>query len=68
MWAVECDNKTFTQLISGNKAEFFFWPGDAAFYSKWIRHLVCGNLNLICETLCAGVESGLLISMLEKLN
>ena len=40
-----------------------------------IRHLICGNnlnwllnLNLIYETLCTGVGSGLLISMLEKLN
>ena len=40
-----------------------------------IRHLICGNklnwllmLNLIYETLWAGAGSGLLISMLEKLN
>ena len=40
-----------------------------------IRHLICGNslnwlpnLNLICETLWTGTNSGLLISMLEKLN
>ena len=40
-----------------------------------IRHLICGNnlnwllnLNLIYETLWTGVRSGLLISMLGKLN
>ena len=40
-----------------------------------IGHLTCGNrcngllnLNLICGTLLTGVGSGLLISMLEKLN
>ena len=40
-----------------------------------IRHLICGNnlnwllnLNLIYETLQTGVRSGLLISMLAKLN
>ena len=40
-----------------------------------IRHLICGNnlnwllnLNLICKTLWTGVRSGLLISMLRKLN
>ena len=40
-----------------------------------IRHLVCGNnlnwllnLNLVYETLWTGARSGLLISMLEKLN
>ena len=40
-----------------------------------IRHLICGNnlnwllnLNLIYETLWTGAGSGLLISMLEKLN
>ena len=40
-----------------------------------IRHLICGNnenwllnLNLIYETLWTGTGSGLLISMLEKLN
>ena len=40
-----------------------------------IRHLICGNnlnwflnLNLIYETLCTGVSSGLLISMLGKLS
>ena len=40
-----------------------------------IRHLICGNnlncllsLNLIYETLCTGVRSGLLISILEKLS
>ena len=40
-----------------------------------IRHLICGNnqswflnLNLIYETLWTGEGSGLLISMLEKLN
>ena len=40
-----------------------------------IRHLICGNnlnwllnLNLIPETLCTGARSGLLISMLGKLN
>ena len=40
-----------------------------------IRHLICGNnlnwllnLNLIYETLWTGVKSGLLISMLGKLN
>ena len=40
-----------------------------------IRHLICGNnlngllnLNLIYETLRAGVRSGLLISMLGKLS
>ena len=40
-----------------------------------IRHLICGNnlnwllnLNLICETLWIGARSGLLISMLAKLN
>ena len=40
-----------------------------------IRHLVCGNnlnwllnLNLIYETWWIGVRSGLLISMLAKLN
>ena len=40
-----------------------------------IRHLICGNnlnwllnLNLIYETLWRGVGSGLLTSMLEKLN
>ena len=40
-----------------------------------IRHLISGNdqnwllnLNLICETLSTGAESGLLISMHEKLN
>ena len=40
-----------------------------------IRHLICGNnlnwflnLNLIYETLCTGVSSGLLISMLGKLT
>ena len=40
-----------------------------------IRHLVCGNnenwllkLNLIYEMLYSGSGSGLLISMLEKLN
>ena len=40
-----------------------------------IRHLICGNnlnwllnLNLIYETLWTGARSGLLISMLAKLN
>ena len=40
-----------------------------------IRHLICDNnlnwllnLNLIYETLCTGVSSGLLISMLGKLS
>ena len=40
-----------------------------------IRHLICGNnenwllnLNLVYETLWTGTGSGLLISMLEKLN
>ena len=40
-----------------------------------IKHLICGNnsnwllnLNLIYETLWTGAGSGLLISMLEKLN
>ena len=40
-----------------------------------IRHLICGsnynwflNLNLICGALWTGAGSGLLISMLEKLN
>ena len=40
-----------------------------------IRHLICGNnlnellnFNLIYETLFTGVRSGLLISMLQKLN
>ena len=40
-----------------------------------ITYLICGNslnwllnLNLIYETLCIGVRSGLLISMLQKLN
>ena len=40
-----------------------------------IRHLICGNsqnwllnLYLIYETLCTGEGSGLLISMLERLN
>ena len=40
-----------------------------------IRHLICGNnlnwilkLNLIYKTLWTGVRSGLLISMLGKLN
>ena len=40
-----------------------------------IRHLICGNnvnwllnLNLIYKTLWTGVRSGLLISVLEKLN
>ena len=40
-----------------------------------IRHLICGNnlnwflnLNLIYETLCTGVSSGLLISILGKLS
>ena len=40
-----------------------------------IRHLICGNnlnwllnLNLIYETLWTGAGSGLLISMLERLN
>ena len=40
-----------------------------------IRYLICGNnlnwllnLNLISETLWTGARSGLLISMLEKLN
>ena len=40
-----------------------------------IRHLICGNnwnwllnLNLIYDTLWNGAESGLLISILEKLN
>ena len=40
-----------------------------------IRHLICGNnlnwllnLNLIYKTLSTGVRSGLLISMLGKLN
>ena len=40
-----------------------------------IRHLICGNnenwllnLNLTYETLWTGAGSGLLISMLEKLN
>ena len=40
-----------------------------------IRHLICDNsynwllnLNLICETLWTGTESGLLMSMLEKVE
>ena len=40
-----------------------------------IRHLICGtnynwllNVNLICERVWSGAESGLLISILEKLN
>ena len=40
-----------------------------------IKHLICGNnqnwllnLNLIYETLWTGVGSGLLVSLLEKLN
>ena len=40
-----------------------------------IRHLICGNnlngllnLNLIYESLCTGAKSGLLISMMGKLN
>ena len=40
-----------------------------------VRHLICDNkqnwllnLNLICETLWTGARSGMLISMLEKLN
>ena len=40
-----------------------------------IRHLICGNnqnsllnLNLISDTLCTGAGSGLLISMLDKLD
>ena len=40
-----------------------------------IRHLICGNnynwvlnLNLIYEIVWAGARSGLLMSMLEKLN
>ena len=40
-----------------------------------IRHIICGNnldwllnLNLIYKTLWTGVRSGLLISMLEKLD
>ena len=40
-----------------------------------MKHLICGNnqnwrldLNLIYKTLWTGARSGLLISMLEKLN
>ena len=40
-----------------------------------IRHLICGNnlnwllnLNLIYKTVGTGARSGLLISMLEKIN
>ena len=49
------------------------YADDTTLYSKWSRHLICGNnynwllnLNLICDTLWNGAGSGLLISKLEK--
>ena len=53
------------------------YADDTTLYSKCDQawHLTSGNswkwllnLNLICETLLAGARSGLLISVLEKLN
>ena len=51
------------------------YADDTTLYSNCDRHLICGNnlnwllnLNLIYETLWTGAGSGLLISMLEKLN
>ena len=51
------------------------YADDATLSLNVIRHLICGsnqnwllNLNLICESLWTGAGSGLLISMLEKLN
>ena len=51
------------------------YANDTTPYSSVIRHLFCGNnwnwfvnLNLIYETLWTGAGSGMLISILEKLN
>ena len=52
-----------------------FYADNTTLYSKCDDDLMYGNnwiyllnLNLICETLWTGARSGLLISMLEKLN
>ena len=51
------------------------YADDITLYSKLMRHLICGsnqnwllNLNLIYKTLWNGAGSGLLISILLKLN
>ena len=51
------------------------YADDTTFYSKCDQASICGNilnwllnLNLTYETLWTGTGSGLLISMLEKLN
>ena len=51
------------------------YADDTTLYFKCDQALICGNnlnwflnLNLIYKTLWTGVKSGLLISVLEKLN
>ena len=55
--------------------EITIYADDTTLYCKCDRHLICGNnlnflrnLNWIYETLCTGLRSGLLISMLGKLS
>ena len=51
------------------------YADDTTLYSKCVGHLTCGNnlrwllnLNLTYDTLWTGARSGLLISILGKLN
>ena len=51
------------------------YADDTTLYSSVVRHMICGNnlnwllnFNQIYKTLWSGVRSGLLISILRKLN
>ena len=64
----------FDNIHDGVICNIAIYADDVLSTLSVIRHLIYGNnyywllnLNLIYKTLCAGVGSGLLISMLEKL-